>query len=78
MASALLQPHPCSPSYGWTRLQEHAITSDEALALEALPTGPIVVLGGGWVLWRSACMATCLQAGLCMAPQPPARKHYCH
>lgn len=39
--------------------QEHAITSDEALALEALPAAPIVVLGAGWVEgcreFREAC-----------------------
>lgn len=31
------------------RPQEHAITSDEALSMAALPKGPLVVLGSGYI-----------------------------
>lgn len=33
----------------WSAMQEHAITSDEALALPDLPRGPIVVVGAGYI-----------------------------
>ncbi len=49
--------------------QDHAITSDEALALEALPAAPIVVLGAGWVNegreWRGGLRGVdCVAGGL--------------
>lgn len=39
---------PCTP-YPHVFLQEHTINSDEALTLPSLPTGPIVVLGAGYI-----------------------------
>ncbi len=39
-------PHPTLPS---APLQEHGITSDEALTLPGLPAKPILVLGGGYI-----------------------------
>jgi hypothetical protein len=55
-------PTPYTPPFP----QEHAITSDEALSLQELPPGPIVVLGAGYVLvWGAIvtllppCTQTC-------------------
>lgn len=38
---------PPLPRNTHNRAQEHAIMSDDALALQSLPPGPIVVLGAG-------------------------------